>query len=658
MDSMYILDKLGMEKDCKIEGAIFLTYSIDCKSILAALLKMFTDKKTDKKTDKNDGGRIEKRRAVTNRFQELLEGGMKNEKSGVDAYNELKSRVAFVCNDGYDKSVASPIYWYTKNLTYYYKADYSFHPKLYIVKYSKKADGCEETYFRIMVASMNFVDSHNLDMMMVKDVRAYNDEEKENGEIQKPVQCPILNELLDYKPESEDDNNLEYISNRKDDLKTVIDNLGLHKLWFDEKDLPKFFVFPGNNESPLAVNKIKKVMSPFLTLSEKYALRNKDVPIYTMESELNKSGWFACDEDDEAATSRSFYVYQAEENELQFNHTKLYVVETEDKTESVYMGSTNFSKAAFEKNKEILVELEVQDISAFKEDIFKIKNDNDNKFGYVKKKFKKHKENDENEEYSSDDFFKRLSRILSMKLSQTINKDKDKDVFCCTISMKEDISGDISDNEFDKIKNVLPKEAKINIIITPFFNKIDPPIVIGTIDVDGRKIEKTKVEKFNVDDRRLLDERYIFTYKCGEKNAVNKEYVYSIKTSGLENDEDVKTGSEYMLAYINSVLAEKKTGDSMLVSEFTRLLQGNKPSLSNYCRRLAIPDLEDMLKNWKDDDNYKPNGRRLEEIKELLSEGKLTSTESKNLGVTSVEKKLIDNLCKQWDALKADLQLK
>ena len=133
MNNFTVLENLKLksfrEKDndkVSIEGAIFLTYTIECKTILSALISMFVD-------DEKEG--------IIEKWKHLLDYGMgKDKKANLkEVFEELQERVGFVCNDGYDKSIASPIYNYTKELTYYFKPndECSFHPKLFIVKFIK-----------------------------------------------------------------------------------------------------------------------------------------------------------------------------------------------------------------------------------------------------------------------------------------------------------------------------------------------------------------------------------------------------------------------------------------------------------------------------------------------------------------------------------------
>lgn len=333
-NNIYLLEKLQPEPGYETAGAIFLTYTIEQGTVESALLYLMN---LVKNRDRYD--------PVRKRINKLL-----------DFYRTGKldaDTICFVCNNGYDKSQMSDLYGFAHEFMAYYcpEDEYSFHPKLYIIKYVNQEDK-NDVYFRIMIGSMNFVDSSDKEFMAVYDLKAYTDPKegyiKLRGNNQ---QTNILEALLNIQDDGKHSNNID-----SRHLSKVIGNLGLDQYCFNPEEVPDIFVFPNTDEKGLK-DKLKTasmVFSPFLTAKNLTNPENPDQEIYTMEHELNRLGYNAVLENSSGA--KEFFVYEVESQDTpdkkMSSHFKAYVCD-----DGIYIGSLNYTDRAFYKNKEIIVRL-------------------------------------------------------------------------------------------------------------------------------------------------------------------------------------------------------------------------------------------------------------------------------------------------------------
>lgn len=335
-NNIYLLEKLQPEPGYETAGAIFLTYTIKERTVVSALLYLMNLVKNEDRYD-----------PVKKRINTLL-----------DFYRSGKldaDTICFVCNNGYekyDKSQMSDLYGFAHEFMAYYcpEDEYSFHPKLYIIKYVNQEDE-NDVCFRIIIGSMNFVNSSNKEFMAVYDLKAYADPKegyiKLRGNNQ---QANILEALLNIQDDGKHSNNID-----SRHLSKVIGNLGLDQYWFDPEDVPDIFVFPNTDKGlKKKLKNASMVFSPFLTAKNLTNPENPDQEIYTMEHELNRLGYDAVSENRSGA--KGFFVYEVESQDTldkkMSSHFKAYVCD-----DGIYIGSLNYTDRAFYKNKEIIVRL-------------------------------------------------------------------------------------------------------------------------------------------------------------------------------------------------------------------------------------------------------------------------------------------------------------
>ena len=335
-NNIYLLEKLQPEPGYETAGAIFLTYTIKERTVVSALLYLMNLVKNGDRYD-----------PVKKRINTLL-----------DFYRSGKldaDTICFVCNNGsekYDKSQMSDLYGFAHEFMAYYcpEDEYSFHPKLYIIKYVNQEDK-NDVCFRIMIGSMNFVNSLDKEFMAVYDLKAYTDPKegyiKLRGNNQ---QANILEALLNIQDDGKHSNNID-----SRHLSKVIGNLGLDQYWFDPEDVPDIFVFPNTDKGlKKKLKNASMVFSPFLTAKNLTNPENLDQEIYTMEHELNRLGYDAVSENRSGA--KGFFVYEVESQDTldkkMSSHFKAYVCD-----DGIYIGSLNYTDRAFYKNKEIIVRL-------------------------------------------------------------------------------------------------------------------------------------------------------------------------------------------------------------------------------------------------------------------------------------------------------------
>ena len=335
-NNIYLLEKLQPELGYETAGAIFLTYTIKQETVEDALPYLMNLVK--------NGDRYAPVRKRINTLLDFYRSGK------LDA-----DTICFVCNNGYekyDKSQMSDLYGFAHEFMAYYcpEDEYSFHPKLYIIKYVNQEDE-NDVCFRIMIGSMNFVDSSSKEFMAVYDLKAYTDQKEGYIKLQgNNQQANILEALLNIQDDGKHSNNID-----SRHLSKVIGNLGLDTYWLDLEDVPDIFVFPNTDKGlKKKLMNASMVFSPFLTAKNLTNPKNPDQEIYTMEHELNRLGYDAVLENSSGA--KRFFVYEVESQDTldkkMSSHFKAYVCD-----DGIYIGSLNYTDRAFYKNKEIIVRL-------------------------------------------------------------------------------------------------------------------------------------------------------------------------------------------------------------------------------------------------------------------------------------------------------------
>lgn len=683
MNNLTILEKLRprsfrTKEDDKIEilGAVFLTYSIDCKTILSGLISMFTDESTEADisdcpkssglSQNNKGERSEEKKDIVECWKKLLSNGMSGQAGNrKEALSKLQENVAFVCNDGYDKSTMSPIYWYTRNLTYYYKwtdedGKHSFHPKLYIVKYEKN----EELFFRFMIGSMNFVNSKNEEFMVVIDVPAYQSKPDE-GEY---LKCNVLKELLNLDSNYCSPN---INSGQATKLGRVVKNMGLDDVFLEKSMVERIHVFPqvsdGNrlnildpffDKNSVDESQSNIILSPFLTKGLLKQL-NENTRLYTMESELNKLGYKLVDEENMPAENvecKNFYVYRVKEMAKAFTHIKMYVSE-----DAVYVGSANFTQSALGmficsnqldaqevwqgKNKEILVRLDV-------EDTFRKKLEEYLKNSYVEACFFYEKPQKKS---NINDAFRKIVEKMVGCLEQRIYVEKDSNVWKSQLNVKQDkleVWNALLDLNSLKRKWEIEIQNDLDIQVAPFCNRNAEQRLWGN-----------SCFEWKIRDRLKMDECFYFTLYISGKMKVQLKYCIDTRREGdAGNVETTDLIMNQALCYLEQLLENKGTTTSTITKEPASIESGTlRKDVIGYVRR-SMPTLETILKkslnkNELSVESVQQQVERLNQMKSLIEkEELLLEDEKKRLGIDGTNKKIIENLLVQGNALLEELK--
>lgn len=406
MENITVLDKLLPKEACyKTAGALFLTYSINATTILLANMQL---------------SNLLKKKDI--RIKEICRQLM-------DKNREDKEKIGFVCMNGCAKSTGVLIEYYASNYIYHYRTEYSekmhnFHPKLYVIKYINENDN-KDIYFRFLIGSMNFVDSPDKEVMTCFDIKAYEKEDICNHE-DEYSKITWLEELLELKKNY-------FEKNEKEKLKKILDNLGLdEKYYFKKNEIPDVLIFPKlKDDKKKKLKEADIIYSPFLSepiLKERLShIKEKhkgqkyfETGVYTMEEELFKCGFEEMEESVEDEQGFAFYVYQLQdnkqENENKRFHYKAYLFDEERENLSettMYVGSLNYTSAAFNNNKEILVKLDVKE-----EEYNEIKKELSKNF--LKKIYKRVENQEKREEINRKRDEDKLKKYM-LKISRILN---------------------------------------------------------------------------------------------------------------------------------------------------------------------------------------------------------------------------------------------
>lgn len=630
MDNITILKNIKLESfgkkgdEIEIEGALFLTYSIESRTILSSLISMFTEE--TKNSNETDNKIVYK--SIIDRWKELIKNGMghakETETDNITVYKYLQEHIGFVCNDGNDKSVSSPVYDYSKGLVYYFSPDKgSFHPKVFVIRFRRNG----KLYFRFMIGSMNFVNSKNKEMITVIDAEAYENIDVHNAD--NKVQCNILSELLNL---DKDFNSGNILNMNNGNLKNVIKNLGLHEVYFDKAHLPQIITFP--NELKELKNDLKEseiIVSPFLSKSFVGNI-NSNVSLYTMESELKKLGYIEVENKEVTKEEdvKKFFVYCVKEGEKAFSHIKLYL-----KNNKIYLGSLNYTESAFEYNKEILTGFTGED--TFIQEIKDYLKEN-----YKEKTFVCKNNDKENTGTNNKEKFKNVVQGLVKKMHMYFEEDNKK------------IITKIDEVDLKEILKEIPRDkfSNIQIKIAPFsFSNLEK-VLMENYEIKGNELE------WIINNRVYVDNYFTFFVYLDNIRMVQVHYHLKIDE---ENEEFKATETEFtenMMLYRLSNILECITPKTINKENF-QIENGNiKRNSTAYLRKLW-PTLENILqKNMNNDKidvmDMKNRYSNIILIKKLL-DSDLTEEEKKYVGFGYSNKKMIDNLINQGKLLMEEL---
>ena len=176
---------------------------------------------------------------------------------------------------------------------------------MYLVKFEKKDKTAEgaDTLFRLIIGSMNLVNSHNKEFAACMELEAYREQDVPETDRDKYVKLKgtkadisgAIDRLLGYERENGRSDS-PYIDNRN--IGEVIENLAVDSYYFKKDELPEITAFgeafPGTEFKDM-LKGADHIFSPFL--SESFSERMpKETNIYTMENELTKLGYERCAE--------------------------------------------------------------------------------------------------------------------------------------------------------------------------------------------------------------------------------------------------------------------------------------------------------------------------------------------------------------------------
>lgn len=705
IEDIYLLDKLRPPKGYETVGALLCTYSIDAKALLSALLYM--------RDMPANGINSDTSLSITERLKILFD-------KGIEDMKWMEKHIGFVCNNGYDKSSASTMYQYTRRFTAYYtiplgERDHSFHPKMYLVKFEKKDKTAEgaDTLFRLIIGSMNLVNSHNKEFAACMELEAYREQDVPETDRDKYVKLKgtkadisdAIDRLLGYKRENGRSYS-PYIDSRN--IGEVIENLAVDSYYFKKDELPEITAFGGDSPDFEFKDMLKgadHIFSPFL--SESF-LREcpKKTNIYTMESELTKLGYERCAEkqiveEDDKTDSRQFYVYEIEENQVNrkpsSSHFKAYL---SDKDQWVYVGSLNFSNRAFGNNRELVVKL--QDITEQRYDCIKTAFQEDYRL-YTYRKIPKVNGSEEHELDIDSEFRKlalQISQMYAVKFSQSDNYTLTVCRTGIATAQEKDNVGELitSINEglitFEKsiAKRKIPEENKCE----RDENGEDEHISIKICPVDYPEKRKNLLKNTFADEisedpnsdvmetdiswsglnRRKAGQQFILTleYKNKEYAHANIHICWCARSNDNNEGESGETQYQYdelsdaqrTLIYekIAGLLSSRNYKDASIdKSENNSDDSGSRLGVKEYERyvRNCIPTLEELIQrciNEKKSLDSVLTGyeNRVKSIYEMYALRNRGMSQEEQAEIACMDKKLVENMMAQFECLKGEIK--
>ena len=691
IEDIYLLDKLRPPKGYETMGALLCTYSIDAKALLSALLCM--------RDIPAKGINSDTSLSITERLKMLFD-------KGIEAMKWMEEHIGFVCNNGYDKSAASTMYQYTRRFTAYYtiplgERDHSFHPKMYLMKFEKKDKTAEraDTLFRLIIGSMNLVNSHNKEFAACMELEAYREQDVPETDRDKYVKLKgtkadisdAIDRLLGYERENGRADS-PYIDNRN--IGKVIQNLAVDSYYFKNDELPKITAFGEafpDTEFKDMLKRADHIFSPFL--SESFLNEYPKANIYTMENELTRLGYERCAEvqqsdSDSKMDIRQFYVYEIEEANVNKkpsgSHFKAYL---SDKDQWVYVGSLNFSNRAFENNRELVVKL--QDITEQRYDYIKTVFQED----YRLYTYRKRPKVTESEEYALD--IESEFRKLALQIGQMyVAKFSQSDNYTLTVCR----TGIVTTQEKDNVGKLI---TSINEGLTALEKYIarrkipegresvgdesgaDDHISIKICPVDyperNRNLLKTIfVEKISWSglNRRKAGQQFILTleYKNKEYAHANIHICWCARSNDNNEGESGEAQSQYdylsdvqrTLIYekIAGLLSNRNYKDASIdKAENESDDSGSRLGVKEYERyiRNCIPTLEELIQrciNEKKSLDSVITGyeNRVKSIYEMYALRNRGMSQEEQAEIACMDKKLVENMMVQFECLKGEIK--
>lgn len=367
-----IVDKLSLSsfyndypeenyKNYKVKAALFLTYSVEPKVVLALIHSLFFENRDEVvQTAKT-------REQTLELLNQILKEIGDNEQN---ANSKIEDKFAVFYNNGSrpieeKTSVADAL-----AMRYAYPISVkggSFHPKVYIVKYGPAEGGGEDIY-RFIIGSHNLASSSALEYGYCFDRIASG--QGTNGGLT----------WLDTLVLDSNNSTMNYLGE-----KVSIDGLQVYREITKATivDMPAVLTNFTNFKS--TVEKTDAIYSPFVTKGKIDVFKKAETPkIYTTHMELTKRGYQLVNlqenSGEKAEDLYTFYTFMPEKNsgveEYYMPHYKVYAFE-----DKAYIGSLNFTESAFAKNKEVMVEISKKEADKFQNTVRKWYKEN--KYFYV-----------------------------------------------------------------------------------------------------------------------------------------------------------------------------------------------------------------------------------------------------------------------------------
>lgn len=363
---IHIIDKLSIRsfkeehkddiediEDYEVKAALFLTYSIEPKVILAILDSLFLNT-----------GFAEKRAAgqmITDICQELMTD--EDNAADIDKERNIKERAAFLYQDG--RGVDNPSLYERIAMSYAYSVRMtgskraSFHPKIYIVQYGSSND-VGRVIYRITVGSKNLSTSNSLEHGVCYELvgEKYPDYGKENGN---GADCwSWLDNIINAKEIEENAINIlssygiRYNNESDMQLGRILKRIKAYKLIDYSGEKHPEIITAHFNDS-IKLDNVDSIFSPFITKKQVEAAVKHNIKIYTLRSELERRGYEIVTE---AGTGDiPFYVFNGDTDANIYSfHCKLY-----ECRDCIYTGSLNFTDSAYNRNKEVIARLQKDD---------------------------------------------------------------------------------------------------------------------------------------------------------------------------------------------------------------------------------------------------------------------------------------------------------
>lgn len=255
------------------------------------------------------------------------------------------------------------------------KGDYSFHPKVWVLKYGSKKDAGKCLY-KVIVLSRNLTFDRSWDVAVAIDGELTSEEHMEN----KPVQ-DFLNYVAGFAASKQ----------KKKEIRALAKEIMQVEFKIDRKEFNEFSFHPLGIQSYLkdTVNLFEEgfqsmfVISPFLSKSTVSLLKekkstNSEITLVSRKAELYKLGSELASKIDcwhmkDCVTDGESLLEEQGDTRKQDIHAKVYV-KTKNSSTELWLGSANCSNKAFNGNVEFMLKLKASSrycsTKTLKEDLF------------------------------------------------------------------------------------------------------------------------------------------------------------------------------------------------------------------------------------------------------------------------------------------------